>query len=165
MGQAPRWMLCFAVMCLVTQSCLTLCDPMDYSPPGSSVHGDSLGKNTVMGSVPSSRGSSNPGIKPSSPTLQLDSLPSEPLGKPKNTGVGILSIFQGIFLTQESNWGLLHCRQILYQVSYQRSPKNKEAQNYRHKHWQRQCCVFTKFCLIFLFWGSQEGYISNSSCS
>ena len=28
------------------QSCLTLCDPMDYSPPGSSVHGDSLGNNT-----------------------------------------------------------------------------------------------------------------------
>ena len=33
----------------VTQSCLTLCDPMDCSPPGSSVHGDSLGKNTGVG--------------------------------------------------------------------------------------------------------------------
>ena len=33
-------------MCLVTQSCLTVCDPMDWSPPGSSVHGDSPGKNT-----------------------------------------------------------------------------------------------------------------------
>ena len=32
-------------MCLVTQSCLTLCDPMDCSPPGSFVHGDSPGKN------------------------------------------------------------------------------------------------------------------------
>ena len=31
------------------QSCLTLCDPMDYSPPGSSVHGDSPGKNTGVG--------------------------------------------------------------------------------------------------------------------
>ena len=31
------------------QSCLTLCDPMDYSPPGSSVHGDSPGKNTGEG--------------------------------------------------------------------------------------------------------------------
>ena len=29
---------------------------------------------------------------------------------------------QGIFLTQELNWGLLHCRQILYQLSYQGSP-------------------------------------------
>ena len=31
------------------QSCLTLCDPMDFSPPGSSVHGDSPGKNTGVG--------------------------------------------------------------------------------------------------------------------
>ena len=35
--------------CLVTQWCLTLCDPMDCSPPGSSVHGDSPGRNTGMG--------------------------------------------------------------------------------------------------------------------
>ena len=35
-----------AVLCLVAQSCLTLCDPMDCSLPGSSVHGDSPGKNT-----------------------------------------------------------------------------------------------------------------------
>ena len=34
---------------LVAQSCPTLCDPMDYSPPGSSVHGDSPGKNTGVG--------------------------------------------------------------------------------------------------------------------
>ena len=38
-----------AVFCLVTQSCLTLCDPMNCSPPGSSVHGDSPGKNTGVG--------------------------------------------------------------------------------------------------------------------
>ena len=50
-----------------------------------------------------------PGIKPRSPTLQVDSLPSEPPGKPKNTGVGSLSILQGIFPTQELNQGLLHC--------------------------------------------------------
>ena len=49
--------------------------------------------------------------------LQADSLPAEPPGKPKNTGVGSLSLLQGIFPTQESNWGLLHCRQILYQLS------------------------------------------------
>ena len=39
----------------------------------------------------------------------------------QNTGVGSLSLLQGIFLTQESNWGLLHCRRILYQLSYQGS--------------------------------------------
>ena len=37
------------VLCLVAQSCLTLCNPMDYSPPGSSVLGDSPGKNTGVG--------------------------------------------------------------------------------------------------------------------
>ena len=36
----------------------------------------------------------------------------------QNTGVGSLSILHGIFPTQESNWGLLHCRRILYQLSY-----------------------------------------------
>ena len=36
----------------------------------------------------------------------------------KNTGVGILSLLQQIFLTQELSQGLLHCRQILYQLSY-----------------------------------------------
>ena len=49
---------------------------------------------------------------------QADSLPSEPPGKPMNTGVGNLSLLQGIFLAQELNQGLLHCRRILYQLSY-----------------------------------------------
>ena len=65
-------------LCLDAQSCLTLCDPMNCSLPGSSVHGDS---------------------------------PS------KNIGVGSLSLLQGIFLTQESNRGLLHCRWILYHLT------------------------------------------------
>ena len=43
-------------------------------------------------------------------------------GKTKYTGVGSLSLLQRIFLTQELNWGLLHCRQILYQLSYDGSP-------------------------------------------
>ena len=41
----------------------------------------------------------NPGIKSRSPTLQADSLPSEPPGKPMNTGVGSLSLLQWVFLT------------------------------------------------------------------
>ena len=48
----------------------------------------------------------NPGIEPRTPTLQVASLPAEPQGKPKNTGVGSLSLLQGIFPTQaypESN--------------------------------------------------------------
>ena len=63
-----------SVPCLVIQSCLTLCDPTDYSPPGSSVHVDSSGK---------------------------------------NTRVGYHALFQGIFSTQGSNLGLLHCRWVL----------------------------------------------------
>ena len=42
--------------------------------------------------------------------------PQNSLGQ--NTGVGSLSLLQGIFLTQGSNPGLPHCRQILYQLSY-----------------------------------------------
>ena len=60
-----------------------------------------------------------------SPALQADSLPSEPQGKTKNTGVGSLSLLQRIFPTQELNQGLLHCRQILYQLSYQEAQINK----------------------------------------
>ena len=59
-----------------------------------------------------------------SPALQADSLPSESPGKTKNTGAGSLSLLQWIFLTQESNWALLHCRRILYQLSCQESPVN-----------------------------------------
>ena len=73
------------VLCLVAQSCLTLCNLMDYSLPGSSVHGDYPGKNTE---------------------------------------VGCHALFQGIFPTQGSNPGLLPCRQILYHLSHQGSPKS-----------------------------------------
>ena len=52
----------------------------------------------------------NPGIKPRSSTLQVDSLPAEPQGKPKRTGVGSLSLLQRISLIQELSWGLLHLR-------------------------------------------------------
>ena len=102
----------------VTQSCLTLCNPwaiqsIEFSRP-EYWSGQSF---PYPGDPP------NPGIEPKSPASQADSLPAEPQGKPKNTGVG--SLLQLIFLTQESNRGLLHCRQILYQLSYQGSPDTK----------------------------------------
>ena len=68
-------------------------------------------------SFPSPGDLPNPGIKPSSPALQADSLPAEPPGKPKNIGVGSLSFLQQIFPTQELNQDLLHCKRILYQLS------------------------------------------------
>ena len=48
--------------------------------------------------------------------------PAEPPGKLKSSEVGSLSLLQQVFTTQESNWGLLHCRQIIYQLNYQGSP-------------------------------------------
>ena len=68
----------------------------------------------------------NPRIEPRSPTFQANYLLSEPLGKPKNTGVAGLSLIQGIFQTQESNWGLLHCRRILYQFLKREAPFETE---------------------------------------
>ena len=53
------------VLCLVAQSCLTLCIPIDCSLPGSSVHGDFPGKNTGVGCY-ASGDLPNPGIEPSS---------------------------------------------------------------------------------------------------
>ena len=109
-----------AVLCLVARSCPTLCDLMDCSLPGCSVHGVSPGKNTGVGCHAFLQGifptqGSNPGLL----AWQADSLLSELPGKPMDTGVGSLSLLQGIFPTQESNQGLLHCRQILSQLSYQ----------------------------------------------
>ena len=78
--------LCPAVMlCLVAQSCLTLCDPLD-------------------------------------PTRLL--CPWDSPGR--NTGLGCQVFLQGIFPTQGSNPGLLHCRWILYQLNHQGSLRIQE---------------------------------------
>ena len=62
------------------QSCPTLCNPMDCSPPGSPVHGILPGRGQEWVSMPSSRESPDPRTEPSSPALQADSLPTEPPG-------------------------------------------------------------------------------------
>ena len=87
----------------VAQLCPTHCDPLDYI-----VHGILHARILEWIAFPFSRGSS----------FQADSLPAGPQGKPKNTRVGSLFLFQQIYPTQESNWGLLHCRQILLQLNY-----------------------------------------------
>ena len=68
--------------CSVAQLCPTLCDPMDCSPPGSSVHGILQAEILDLVAMPFSKGSSQPGIEPRSSILRVDSLPSEPPGKP-----------------------------------------------------------------------------------
>ena len=108
-------------LCLVAQSCLTLCNSMDCSPPGSSVHGDS---------------------------------PS------KSIGVGCHALLQGIFPTQASNSGLLHCKWILYCLSYQESPRILKWVVYpfsRESSWLRNwtgvSCIAGRF---FTSWTTRE---------
>ena len=108
----------------------------------------------------------NPAIEPRSPALQADSLyPLNHKGsrKPKNTGVGSLSLLQQIVLTQESNRGLLHCRGILDQLSYQghsglwqklkcastwRVPASPPIAGRDRRHSQ-PVCLITSFCPQF----------------
>ena len=61
---------------------LTLCDPMAYSPPGSSAHGILQAGILAWVAISFSRGLPDPGIKPGSPALRADSLPFELPGKP-----------------------------------------------------------------------------------
>ena len=78
-------------------------------------------------------------------TLQVDSLPAEPQGKSKNTGVGSLSLLQRIFLTQELNCGLLHCRQIFLPTVLPGSPEI-----YRHIN---QCSVVKSLVVNLYIYG------------
>ena len=102
------------VLCLVSQSCLTLCHPMDCSPPGSSVHGDSPGKKTgegchafLQGIFPIQDQGSNPGLLLC--RWILNCLSHQ--GSPRILeGMDSLSLLQGIFPTQQSNPSLLHFR-------------------------------------------------------
>ena len=75
-------------------------------------------------SMPSSRGSSQPRDRTQVSCIEGRFFTIEPPGKSKETGLGSLSLLQGIFPIQELNQGLRHCRQILYQLSYQGSPND-----------------------------------------
>ena len=88
-------------ICLVAQSCPALCSLMDCSLSGSSVHGNSPGKNSGVrspGDLP------NPGIKPRSSALQVGSLPSGPPGKPRKYNriyfflIGVSGVFIGFMV-------------------------------------------------------------------
>ena len=111
------------VLSLVAQSCPTLCDPMDCSPSGYSVHGDSAGK---------------------------------------NTGMGCHALFQRVFLTQGSNPGLSNCRQILYHLSHQLSPRILEWVAYPFsrgpsppRNWTGVSCLAGRF---FTRWATREAF-------
>ena len=76
----------------------------------------------------------------------------------KNTGVGSHSLLQGLFLTQGSNLGLLHCRQILYHVSHWGSPRittglvktvtgklHSRVSDTTGPEWDHRICMFNEF--------------------
>ena len=67
---------------VVAQSCPNLCDPVDSSPPGSSIHGILQARMLDWIAIPYLGDLLDPGIKSGSPTLQADSFWSEPTGKP-----------------------------------------------------------------------------------
>ena len=116
------WEGIFALLCLVAQLYPTLRDPMDPMPTRLLCPWGFFKLEYWSGlPCPPLGDFPNPEIEPRFPTFQADSLPSEPLGKPMNTGVGSLPILQGIFLIQELKQGVLHCKQILYQLGYQGS--------------------------------------------
>ena len=98
----PTHILLLTVKVVVTQSCLTLCNPMDCSLPSSSVHGILHAR--ILESVDT-------------------------------------AFSRGIFLTQGSNLGLLHCRQILYHL---RHPENTVF----FLNWEtsRLCLDFPSLC-------------------
>ena len=138
---------------------------MDYI-----VHGILQARILEWVAFPFSKGSSQPRDWTQVSHTAGSSLPAEPQEKPKNTGVGRLSLLQGIFPIQELIWGLLHCRWILYQVSYQGSPRTKHLKvsgyypleymhsyTYKEKAWffflHRECLQWPSkkctTCLIF----------------
>ena len=109
------------VKVIVAQSCPTLCNSMDGSLPGSSVHGILQARILEWLAIPFSRRSSV-GSQIVSSFLQPHGLYSTWNSLDQNTGVCSHCLLQGIFPTQGLDTGLLHCGQILYQLSHQGSP-------------------------------------------
>ena len=72
--------------CLVAQSCLTLCDALDYSPPGSFIHGILQARILERVAIPSSRGSSQPRDETQVSCTDCGFLPPEP---PENQGAEV----------------------------------------------------------------------------
>ena len=105
----------------VAQSCLTLCDPVDCSPPGSSVHGILQARILEWVVISFSRGSSRPRDRTRVSRIggRHFNLSHQGSLKNKNTGVGCYSLLQETFPTQELNLGLPHCKQTLHRLSHQ----------------------------------------------
>ena len=118
-----KLLLCMCV-CLVAQSCLTLCDPMDLCPWA---HQDPLFMGILWTRIlewvamPSSMASSKTRDGTQVSRLVGRFFTSELKGSPRILEWIAAILPEGIFQTKESKRGLLHCRQILYQLSYRGS--------------------------------------------
>ena len=127
----------------VAQSYLTLRDPMDCSPPGSSIHGIFQARVLEWGAIAFSVWLYGPWNSPG-----------------QKTGVGCHSLLQGIFPTQGPNPGFPHCRQILYQLSHQQSPRILEwvaypfsSRSSRPRNQTGVSCIAGRF---FTSWATRE---------
>ena len=121
-GLSANWELPCSVLCLVAQSCPTLCDTMNCSPPGSSAHGDSPGKNTGVGchglfqEILPTQGS-NPGLQHCRWILYHLSQQGSPRILERLERVAY-PFSNGTSQPRNRTGSLLHCRWILYQLSY-----------------------------------------------
>ena len=119
------------MLCLVSQSCLTLCDTIDCSPPGSSVLGDSPGKNTGVGCHVLLQGIfTTQGLNSGFPHCRWTLYHLSHQGSPR-----ILNWIAYPFSSGSS----LHCRQSLYQLSYHKESlqfNNKDTTN-QMKQWAK----------------------------
>ena len=108
----------------VTQSCPNLVTPWTVAyqaPPSMEFSRQEYWSGLPF---PSAGNLPNPGIKPTSLTLQVILYQLIHQESPRKLEWVGYPFFQHIFLTQESNWDLMHCRYILYQLSYQGCPNS-----------------------------------------
>ena len=140
--------MCVCVWVLVAQSCPTLCDPMDPTLPGSSVH------RILQARIPEWVASSfpldlpDPGIKPGSPTLQADSLPSEPPEKPCATLLSHRFPHASTDLVQSLPplfFLFTHLPQIYHPRTSAHTVFSSETW-IEHYNWQRPLCLPPSYC-------------------
>ena len=167
----------------VAQSCPTLSDPMDYSPPGPLSMGFS--RQEYWSGVPSPSPTRDQpltscclNLNCESCSVVADSLWPHGLYSPwnspgQNTGVGSLYLLQGIFPTLGSNPGFPHCRWILYQLSHKGSPGIQEWVAYpfssgssQPRNRTRVSCIaggfFTNWAKVHNHWTTREVPVSLS---
>ena len=134
---------------LVSQLCPTLSDPMDCSPPSSSVHGDSPGRNTRVGCYVILQGIFPTQGSIGSPALQVDSLPSEPPRKPMNTAVGSLSLPQGIFTTNQTGVSCIAGRFFTSWATREALLSCHRIGDFNIPGQKQQVCTWLKVIVIF----------------